>query len=32
MELSSFPTTIIEEAVFASLYIPAPFVKNKVLR
>ena len=30
MELSSFPSTIIEEAVFAPLYILASSVKNKV--
>ena len=30
MQLSSFPSTIYEEAVFAPLYILASFVKNKV--
>ena len=32
MELSSFPSTIIEEAIFAPLYILAYFVKIKVPR
>ena len=30
MELSSFPSTFIEEAVFAPLYTLTSFVKNKI--